>query len=233
MTQTSNDIIVSEEGEFIELNLRIGLNLNVPVKGFLKMPYDFLCPPIKSKLSSRTCGSCGLYHASQKSSNRHKKTQHGEKSQKPCLVRPLRIAARRANELICVIKYVEGMEDAEWLNEEKVYQDSFREESDEVVIEGGSNIITDMEKWLEQPCCRIPDYMLEIKKTIGSFIDERVKPDSFHGSEEIFHLCRIEKKHTIYLSAYGGIYFKRGFLFSALGAMLTYGLLISNLNFKV
>ncbi|GBN78913.1 hypothetical protein AVEN_255368-1, partial [Araneus ventricosus] len=41
MTQTSNDIIASEEGEFIALSLRLGLNLNVPVKGFLKMPYDF------------------------------------------------------------------------------------------------------------------------------------------------------------------------------------------------
>ncbi|GBM59145.1 hypothetical protein AVEN_255679-1 [Araneus ventricosus] len=73
-----------------------------------------------------------------------------KKTQKACLVRPLKIAARRANELMCVIKYVEGMEDAEWLNEE-VYQDSFPEESDEVVTEGGSNIITDTEKWLEQP----------------------------------------------------------------------------------
>ncbi|GBN76012.1 hypothetical protein AVEN_127080-1 [Araneus ventricosus] len=115
------------------------------------MPYDFFCPSIKSQLSARTCGSCGLYHASQKSANRHKKTVQGEKSQKACLVRPLRIAARRANELMCVIKYVEGMEDAEWLNEEEVCQDSFREKSDEVVTEGGDNIITDMEKWLEQP----------------------------------------------------------------------------------
>ncbi|GBO27061.1 hypothetical protein AVEN_143995-1 [Araneus ventricosus] len=146
MTQTSNDIVASEEGEFIELSLRLGLNLNVPVKGFLKMSYDFFCPSIKSQLSARTCGRCGLYHASQKSANRHKKTVHGEKSQKACLVRSLRIAAHRANELMCVIKYVEGMEDAEWLNEEEVCQDSFQEESDEVVTEGGSNIITDMEK---------------------------------------------------------------------------------------
>ncbi|GBN72659.1 hypothetical protein AVEN_141432-1, partial [Araneus ventricosus] len=104
----------------------------------------------RSQLSARTCGSCGLYHASQKSANRHKKSVHGEKSHKDCLVRPLRIVAHRANELMCVIKYVEGMEDAEWINEE-VCQDSFREESDEVVTEGGSNIITDMENWLQQP----------------------------------------------------------------------------------
>ncbi|GBN75367.1 hypothetical protein AVEN_247627-1 [Araneus ventricosus] len=147
----SNDIIASEKSEFVDLSLRLGSNLNVPVKGFLKMPYDVFCPSMKTQLSSRTCGSCGLYHALQKSANRHKKTLHDQKSQKACRVRPLRIAAGRANELMRVIKYVEGMEDAEWLHEEEVYQDSFREESDEVVTGGGSNIITGMEKLLEQP----------------------------------------------------------------------------------
>lgn len=152
MIQSSNDIITSEEGEFIDLSLRLALNLNITAKGFLKMPYDYFCPSIKSQLSARTCGSCGQYHASQKSANRHKKIQHSEKSEKACLIRPLRIAARRANELMCVVKFVEDMEDVEWINEDEVDQDCIRKESDEdnqVKLE--TNIITDMEKWLEQP----------------------------------------------------------------------------------
>ncbi|GBN74686.1 hypothetical protein AVEN_220274-1 [Araneus ventricosus] len=76
--------------------------------------------------------------------------------------------------------------------------------------------------------CRVPKYMMEIQATMGSLINKH-KPKSF---TEIFLLHRIEKKDVVYLSTYGGIYFKRSFLLSAFGTLLTYGLLISSLKFS-
>nr|CAH7740426.1 unnamed protein product [Callosobruchus chinensis]CAH7753475.1 unnamed protein product [Callosobruchus chinensis]CAH7763404.1 unnamed protein product [Callosobruchus chinensis]CAH7763774.1 unnamed protein product [Callosobruchus chinensis] len=52
------------------------------------MPYDYFCPTVKLRLSSRTCKTCGLYHASVKS----------------------------LNELMCIIQNLEH-QDVEWLDE--------------------------------------------------------------------------------------------------------------------
>ena len=89
------------------------------------LPYDFACPSLQDTLSSRTCNVCGLYVASIKSLNNHKKTctakgrqGNNEITVRDC-VRPLRVAARRGTELMCVIKYME-MEDLEWHDEQDV-----------------------------------------------------------------------------------------------------------------
>ena len=68
--ELSNDIITSEAGEFIDLNLRLALNLNIIPKGFLKMTYDYFCPSIKLQLSARTSGCSDQCRVLQKSSNK-------------------------------------------------------------------------------------------------------------------------------------------------------------------
>ena len=91
----------------------------------LGLPYDFACPSLQDTLSLRTCNVCGLYMASIKSLKIHKKFcnakgRQGNKELAVCnYVRPLRVAARRGKELMCVIRYME-MEDLEWHNEEDV-----------------------------------------------------------------------------------------------------------------
>ena len=97
----------------MNLSFGLALNLNIIAKGFLKMPYDYFYPSIKSQLFARTCGNCGQYHVSQESAKRHthtQKIQHSEKSEKACLIRPFRTAAFWVNELMCVVKIVEDIE---------------------------------------------------------------------------------------------------------------------------
>ncbi|GBN93232.1 hypothetical protein AVEN_136267-1 [Araneus ventricosus] len=80
--------------------------------------------------------------------------------------------------------------------------------------------------------CRIPEYMSEIKESIGFLIDTN-KAKNLIGVGEVSDLGRIEKKDVVYLTACGGLHFKRGFILSIAGSLLTYGLLISNLNISV
>ena len=52
-----------------------------------------------------------MHLRSQPKDTHTKKIQLNEKSEKTCLIRPLRIAARRANELICVVKIVKDIKE--------------------------------------------------------------------------------------------------------------------------
>ncbi|CAH1102829.1 unnamed protein product [Psylliodes chrysocephalus] len=84
------------------------------------MPYDYFCPMVKLRLSSRTCETYGLYHASVKSLNRHIEKIHKKvNTHTDRKVRPVRVAARRANELMCIIQNLEH-HDVEWLDENYV-----------------------------------------------------------------------------------------------------------------
>ena len=91
------------------------------------LPYDFACPSLQDTLPSRTCTNCGLYFASIKSLKGHNNscTPKGRKGKGKCevsvsnYVRPVRVAARRQRELMCVIRYMET-EDIEWQDEEDV-----------------------------------------------------------------------------------------------------------------
>ncbi|KAF8767188.1 hypothetical protein HNY73_020176 [Argiope bruennichi] len=80
-------------------------------------------------------------------------------------------------------------------------------------------------------CCKISDQAMEMKVTVGSFIDKH-QFSYFKGVKDVFLLYRVEKKDVIYLSACGIINFKRNFLPSVVGTLFTYGLLISNLKVK-
>ncbi|GFY40616.1 uncharacterized protein TNIN_13861 [Trichonephila inaurata madagascariensis] len=76
---------------------------------------------------------------------------------------------------------------------------------------------------------KIPEYMLEIKTTIGSLIDKH-KFDNLINRKEIDVLERMEKKDITYMSAWGMVNFRRSFLLTSFGALFTYGLLLVNLK---
>ncbi|KAJ8875572.1 hypothetical protein PR048_023468 [Dryococelus australis] len=57
MKQTSHDLIVSDEEEFV---------------------CDYFCPSVKPKISKCVCRVFGLYHASNKSAYRHRKNINGK-----------------------------------------------------------------------------------------------------------------------------------------------------------
>ncbi|CAH2006924.1 unnamed protein product [Acanthoscelides obtectus] len=90
--QTVDDLVLDEEGQFLNLPVNLALHLGASLKDFLQMPYDYFCPTIKLRLSSRTCKTCGLYHASVKSLNRHieniykKVNTHTDRKVRPVLV---------------------------------------------------------------------------------------------------------------------------------------------------
>ncbi|GIY87559.1 uncharacterized protein CDAR_224511 [Caerostris darwini] len=75
-------------------------------------------------------------------------------------------------------------------------------------------------------CSGIPEYMMKIKSSLAAIIDRHQVSDATLG-REIRLLERMEKKEIIYLSACDMVYFRKEFLLSAFGTVLTYGLLIS------
>nr|CAH7728431.1 unnamed protein product [Callosobruchus chinensis] len=82
--QTVDDLVLDEGGQFLDLPVNLALRLSTTLKDFLQMPYDYFCPTVKLRLLSRTCKTCGLYHASVKSLNRHiekihKKSKHAHR----------------------------------------------------------------------------------------------------------------------------------------------------------
>ena len=104
--------------------LQLALPKVLPRAGenFITVPYDLYCNSIHSQLNSRICPKCGIYHDSQKSKKQHEKVCKVDTyvDIAPRRVRPVRIAAIRQRELMCVIKYSENVEDIEWLDEEEV-----------------------------------------------------------------------------------------------------------------
>ncbi|GBM99395.1 hypothetical protein AVEN_16059-1 [Araneus ventricosus] len=76
---------------------------------------------------------------------------------------------------------------------------------------------------------QIPENMLKIKASAGYLI-EKYQLSVFNSGKVYCTLDRIEKKEVIYLSAWGVVDFKKSFLLTAFGALLTYGLLILQLK---
>ncbi|CAH2007066.1 unnamed protein product [Acanthoscelides obtectus] len=73
---TLDDLVLDEGGQFLNLPVNLALRLSASLKDFLQRPYDYSCPTVKLRLSSRTCKTCGLYHASVKALNRHIENIH-------------------------------------------------------------------------------------------------------------------------------------------------------------
>ncbi|KAG5888931.1 hypothetical protein JTB14_006299 [Gonioctena quinquepunctata] len=132
--QTVDDLVLDEGGEFLNLPVNLALRLSASLKDFLQRPYDYFCPTVKLRLSSRTCKTCGLYHASVKSLNRHIEKIHKKvNTHTDRKVRPVRVAARRADELMCIIQNLEH-HDVEWLDENDVDIPKLDERSEEVKL---------------------------------------------------------------------------------------------------
>ena len=84
------------------------------------IPFDFTCPNMQDKLMQRVCKQCELYHASVKSVKGHEvvckqgalaQSSTQDKSATPWpRVRPVRVAAKRQRELMCVIQYMDDVE---------------------------------------------------------------------------------------------------------------------------
>nr|CAH7757198.1 unnamed protein product [Callosobruchus chinensis] len=147
--QTVDDLVLDEGGQFLDLPVNLALRLSTTLKDFLQMPYDYFCPTVKLRLSSRTCKTCGLYHASVKSLNRHIEKIH-KKVNTPTegKVRPVRVAARRANELMCIIQNLEH-QNVEWLDESEVDIPKSDESEQTHNTEQQSNVIDNLESWIQ------------------------------------------------------------------------------------
>ncbi|KAG5877588.1 hypothetical protein JTB14_027190 [Gonioctena quinquepunctata] len=147
--QTVDDLVLDEGGQFLNLPVNLALRLSASLKDFLQMPYDYFCPTVKLRLSSRTCKTCGLYHASVKSLNRHIETIHKKvNTHTDRKVRPVRVAARRANELMCIIQNLEH-HDVEWLDENDVDIPKLDEsEQTHNTEQQTSNVIENLESWI-------------------------------------------------------------------------------------
>nr|CAH7755371.1 unnamed protein product [Callosobruchus chinensis] len=146
--QTVDDLVLDEGGQFLDLPVNLALRLSTTLKDFLQMPYDYFCPTVKLRLSSRTCKTCGLYHASVKSLIRHIEKIH-KKVNTPTegKVRPVRVAARRANELMCIIQNLEH-QDVGWLDESDVDIPKSDESEQTHNTEQQSNVIDNLESWI-------------------------------------------------------------------------------------
>lgn len=74
----------------------------------------------------------------------------------------------------------------------------------------------------------IPEHLIEIKTLVKCFLN--CYPYNDHVSKRnLFYLKRIENQDIVHISACGLLYVSRSFILSAIGLMLTYGLIIFNL----
>ncbi|KAG8199639.1 hypothetical protein JTE90_009470 [Oedothorax gibbosus] len=76
---------------------------------------------------------------------------------------------------------------------------------------------------------RIPEELSEVK-TIAGVLIQKHKIKTKQKDEVLFLLNRIEKSEIIHLTACGFVEFERSFILSAIGIVLTYGLLVFNLK---
>lgn len=126
--QTPSKLVVPSQLDkgsckFSPLLVRLSVDLSPPLEGFKQMPYDFFCPSVQSDLKNRICATCGIYFTSHNSVQMHSRYVHGKTAQdrRESRVRPQRLAARRANELLCIVRRCEtSSEDADWLDEDEV-----------------------------------------------------------------------------------------------------------------
>ncbi|GBL82307.1 hypothetical protein AVEN_252473-1 [Araneus ventricosus] len=87
------------------------------------LPYDLYCPSVQSVLPTHVCKHCGLYFASNVVLKKHIIGAHkitGKCQPEVGRVRPLRIAARRQQELVTVITFTENVEFADWVDEDDI-----------------------------------------------------------------------------------------------------------------
>ena len=77
----------------------------------------------------------------------------------------------------------------------------------------------------------IPENLIRIKDTVKDFVNGN-SSRQFITKQTMFYLHRIENEESLHISACGLFNLTRSFILSALGAVLTYGLLIMTLGLK-
>lgn len=75
----------------------------------------------------------------------------------------------------------------------------------------------------------IPESLVEIKKMVKKFLNV-YRYSIFLSKENLFYLKRIENEDIVYITICGMFHLTRSYILTALGLMLTHGLLIINLN---
>src|ERR1700743_857824 len=83
-------------------------------KKYKSIPYDLYCSSIQHCMDRRICGICGKYFATMVMLNQHVNYIHHSPQIVVSKIRPTRIAARRANEVMTNISNYENFEDVEW-----------------------------------------------------------------------------------------------------------------------
>lgn len=156
--QSSSGIVIptanDKKSKFAPLLLNLASKIKPKSDEFKIIPYDFHCPSIQEALNNRICKICGIYFASNKSMLNHKKSIHinlkEDEHEKPVKIRPERVAARRAKELLCIMS--SENEEVDWLDEDDVILDKNNnflnsEESSAIKITEIESIPT----WLTSP----------------------------------------------------------------------------------
>lgn len=113
-----------EKAKFRSLFVLNALDMKVILadayKEFGKVPYDLYCPSVQKSLESRICAKCRKNFATVVMLKQHVKGCHKSTVISIRPIRPRRVAAQRALELLAIIGTCENDEDAEWLNLEDV-----------------------------------------------------------------------------------------------------------------
>lgn len=105
-----------------------------------------MCPSIQSRLHERICESCGVYFASQKGVQAHKKTVHKKFPSSAIRVHPVQVLMRKVSEVLCIVLNDDDNADAEWIDVEDV------ENADiSPVTDTGMPRIKNLDGWLTSP----------------------------------------------------------------------------------
>ncbi len=120
------------------------------------MPYDQYCPSVQKDLHERCCNECGVYHASKVAARKYKQNVHRQDLNLPIPKRrPVRIAARRQRELMCLLKdsLLENSEDVEWLNVDEIQlPDSYiPNDMNEKCDVDEATVISNVQEWISNP----------------------------------------------------------------------------------
>ena len=117
-------------------------------KEFLKgIPSYYSYPLTKDILERRVCKQCGLYFKSTKSNQQHSAVYRMNESSTfdkivPKKVRPQRVAARRQQELLCVMAFQE----LKWNAVDDVEFEGNVEDIDELAAKSGTSILTNTDQ---------------------------------------------------------------------------------------
>lgn len=143
----------NSNAKFLDLLTRMTIKIEPEQSDFSVLPYDFHCPSVKSSLADRVCKKCGSYFASKKSQTIHFRALHKKEKLlvSTAKIRPIRVAAKRARELMCVWRdELTGAEDADWVSEDEVELSSSKENFHEKIYQP-IVLIKKLEDWLLSP----------------------------------------------------------------------------------